>query len=175
MYSFSHDEAASLAVWVLDRPEPDDWKAHFGHMRDVARWSTRNKQRAAVVIVPGGAFDRPDALGRAELSRLSEAPGYDPFLALVTPNVAARGMVTMIKWLQMRPRWELEPFGDVAGALDWLEQRRGEPLPGLRIMVERTLRQARDRGLRIAILECRAHPLREPRKWLCQGRFARRS
>lgn len=151
MYSFAHDEANSLAVWVVDRLDADEWQLHFEHLRSLAQWSTRTKRRAAVVLVPGNAFDRPNALIRAELARLSGAVGYDPFLAIVTPNVAARGLLTMLQWVQRRPRWELEAFGDVASALYWLERRRGQPLPGLRIMVDRTLRRARDSGLRIAI------------------------
>jgi hypothetical protein len=151
MYSFAHDEANALAVWVVDHLDAEEWQLHFDHLRELAQWSTRTKRRAAVVLVPGNAFDRPNALIRAELARLSEVAGDDPFLALVTPNVAARGLLTMIQWVQRRPRWELEDFGDASAALYWLERRRGAPLPALRIMVDRTLRRAREHRLRVAV------------------------
>jgi hypothetical protein len=151
MYTFAHDEALSIGVWVVDKPTPDEWAQHFEHLRQLARWSPANGRRAAIMLVPGSAFDRPDALRRAELARLTAAPGYDPFIALVTPNAAARGLLTVLRWMQPRPRWELEPFADTESALGWLEGRRGGALPALRAMTTEVLGRARRAGLKASI------------------------
>jgi hypothetical protein len=150
VYTFAHDEAQSLAVWAVDKLTPDEWGQHCDHMRQVARWSTTTQRRAAIIIIPGNAFDRPDAVRRAELTRLTNAPGYDPFLALITPNVAARGIVTLFKWVQTKPRWVLETFPDTVSGLVWLEECRGEALPALHAMTADVMIRARRAGLRAA-------------------------
>jgi hypothetical protein len=133
MYLERHDERAGAAVWLFDNADPEDWANHFADLRKVAEWTKPGGRRAAAMLIIRD-FDRPDPMTRAELARLTEAPGYDPYVAFISPNFAVRAMLTMFSWVQKTPRYEMDYFGTTDEAIVWLEGRRAA-LPVLRGLV----------------------------------------
>jgi hypothetical protein len=125
MYLHRHDADDALAIWALHESTPQDWDEHFHHIRDVATWSGKTGKRANVILVARD-FSRPDAKRRAELARLTEAPGYNPHVAFVSPSAALRTVLTMFGWVQKAPKYEMDFFGSSAAAANWLEKRRGD-------------------------------------------------
>jgi hypothetical protein len=144
MYLRRHDERAGAAVWLFDNANQDEWVAHFADLRQIAAWAKPAGRRVAAVLIFRD-FDRPDAKARAELARLTEAPGYDPYVAFVSANFAVRAMLTMFSWVQKAPRYEMDYFGTTAQALSWLEGRRGA-LGALQALIEEVRQEYRRSG-----------------------------
>lgn len=130
MYLHHHDEPTSCAIWIFHNPIAADWEAHFDHLRTLATWSGKTGKRAATILI-APTVDRPDAKQRTQLSRLTEAPGYDPYVAFVTPSAALRAVLTMFGWVQKAPRYEMNFFGSSDAGVRWLEDKRGERLGSL--------------------------------------------
>jgi hypothetical protein len=144
MYLWRHDERAGLAVWLFDNASQDDWQAHFADLRTITSWAKPAGRRVAAILIFRD-FDRPDAKCRAELARLTEAPGYDPYVAFVSANFAVRAMLTMFSWVQKAPRYDMDYFGTTAEALSWLEGRRGA-VGALQAMVKELRQEYRGLG-----------------------------
>jgi hypothetical protein len=142
VYVSAHDEREKLAVWVVGSLTAEEWERHFADLRELAGWSKRGSKRAAVVLVLTNAFDRGDAKSRATLAELTEADGYDPFIAVVTKNPFARSVLTVLMWLQSKPSYEIKFHGAADDALDWLERCRREPVDKLRGMLDRAMAEA---------------------------------
>jgi hypothetical protein len=140
MYISDHDPQRSLAVWVFDSATPAEWEVHFQHLRELTTWSTRTGQRAAVLFI-NKSFDMPSTELRAQLTDLTGRPGYDPYVAFVTPNKTMMTVLTLFSWFQKKPRYETRFVSNVEAGLAWLEEKRGGPLNALREMV----RQAQHR------------------------------
>lgn len=134
MYLYKHSEQESLAVWVFAEASGEEWDLHFEHLRQVATWSTKTGKRAATMIISRGEKGL-NARRRAELVRLTEAPGYDPYVAFVTLNVPLRAALTMFGWIQKAPRYEMNIFSRSDDAFAWLEKKRGTSLPSLAEML----------------------------------------
>src|ERR1700743_896120 len=116
MYLHRHDERAGLAIWLFDKATDVEWEAHFAHLRPLPPWAKPGGRRVAAILITKD-FDRPDAKRRAELARLTEAPGYDPYVAFVSANVAVRAMLTMFSWVQKTPRYEMDFFATTIDAV----------------------------------------------------------
>ena len=134
MYVHRHDANDALAIWVFQNSTPEEWDEHFAHLRDVATWSNKTGRRGATMLVARD-FSRPDSKRRAELARLTEAMGYDPYVAFVSPSAALRTVLTMFGWVQKAPRYEMDFFGSSDAALRWLEKKRGASLSKLQAML----------------------------------------
>jgi hypothetical protein len=144
MYLERHDERTGAAVWLFDNASAGDWARHFDDLRKVAEWKKPGGRRVAAMLIFRD-FDRPDAKTRAELARLTEAPGYDPHVAFVTANFAVRAMLTMFSWMQKAPRYDMDYFGTTAAGQAWLEGRRGA-LPILETMIREVRSEYRQHG-----------------------------
>ncbi|HWL87303.1 MAG TPA: hypothetical protein VNO21_15975 [Polyangiaceae bacterium] len=131
MYIYRHDTREAIAVWVFDRTTIEEWELHFEHLRDLATWSGQTGKRAAALLLATN-FERPDPKRRAELARCTEAPGYDPYVAFIAPNAALRAVLTMFRWVQKTPKYELDFFATSRDGATWLEDKRGERLHRLR-------------------------------------------
>ena len=129
MYMSAHDERRGLAVWSISSMTDAEWDLHFEDMARITTWPRPAARRAAVLLLLGGAFARPDAKKRLRLAEASDAPGYDPFLAIVTQNPVARGVLTVLSWTHTKPKYVVSIFGDTPSARAWLEEKRGEALP----------------------------------------------
>jgi hypothetical protein len=125
MYCHRHDANEGLAVWAMGAASQAEWELHFTHLREVATWSRRLGKRAACMLLSLKDFDRPDARTRQELAKLTELPGYDPFVAFVSPNTAVRATLTMFKWVQKTPQYEMDFFATSGEAIQWLARKRG--------------------------------------------------
>jgi hypothetical protein len=125
MYIHRHDESQALAVWFFDSVSGAEWDQHFEHLRQVATWTGKTGKRACCLLVVGKSFERPDAMRRASLTALTEAPGYNPYVAFVSPNTALRAILTMFSWFQKAPKYEMEFFATAAEGTKWLDQNRG--------------------------------------------------
>lgn len=134
MYLHRNDAQESLAVWVFADATPAEWDLHFEHLRHVATWSAKTGKRTAALLVSRGEKGL-DARRRAELVRLTEAPGYDPYVAFVTLNVPLRAALTMFGWIQKAPRYEMSIFSRSNDAFAWLEKKRESSLPTLATML----------------------------------------
>jgi hypothetical protein len=145
MYLHRHDESGRLAVWLFDKSSSKEWDEHFEHLKALAGWSAKGGPRAVAVLI-AGAFARPDAHHRVELARLTEAPGYDPYVAFVMPNLAVRSVLTMMGWVQRAPRYEMSFVASTDEALTWLDARRGDTRLRLQAMVDAVLEEQRQAG-----------------------------
>jgi hypothetical protein len=145
MYLYRHDEHAAFAVWVFDRGTPEEWDLHLQHVSMVSAWPRRIGKRTAAVLALAD-FARPNAARRAELVRITNTPGYDPYLAFIMPSRAARALLTILGWVHKAPQYEIAFHGNSTDALAWLESKRGEELPGLRNMVAELLTEYRRTG-----------------------------
>ncbi|AKU95549.1 hypothetical protein AKJ09_02213 [Labilithrix luteola] len=123
MYLHRHDAEDARAVWVFEQSSPEEWDAHFEHLRDLATWSGKTGKRATAILIARD-FSRPDSKRRAELARLTEAPGYNPHVAFVSPSAALRTVLTMFGWVQKAPKYEMDFFGTSTSATQWLDKRR---------------------------------------------------
>jgi hypothetical protein len=94
MYLSRHDERDALAVWFFHRSTSAAWDEHVGDVLSVGGWSRACGKRGAVVPITSD-FTRPDAVRRAELTRLTEAPGYASYVGFVSPNAALRRILTL--------------------------------------------------------------------------------
>jgi hypothetical protein len=137
VYLHRHDNREALAIWAfLGGVTGAEWDQHFAHLRDIATWSTKTGRRAACVLLAPD-FDPPDAKRRRELATLTDAAGYDPFVAFVSPNAAIRAVLTVFKWVQKTPKYEMDFFPDTKEAVHWLGTKRGGPLDRLdRLVME---------------------------------------
>lgn len=142
MYLHRHDDEGRLAIWLFDKSTSEEWDAHFEHLKQLAAWPPSNGKRAAAMLI-ARTFDRPNAERRVELARLTEAAGYDPYVAFVTANLAARSVLTMMGWVQKAPRYEMSFFPGTNEALTWLETKRGGSRVRLQAMVDAVLEEHR--------------------------------
>lgn len=120
------------ATSILSR----DWERHLEDMRAVALSSERTTVRPAVMLFVPERWAMPDADQRTKLAQASGHPGYNPFLAIVTRNPLARGVLRVLTWLNENPRYDAQVFAEASDALAWLEGKRGQPLPTLRRWIE---------------------------------------
>jgi hypothetical protein len=97
-------------------------------------------------VLIAGSFARPDASHRGELARLTEAPGYDPYVAFVMPNLAVRSVLTMMGWVQKAPKYEMSFVASTDEALIWLQTRRNDSRIRLQAMVDAVLEEHRKAG-----------------------------
>ncbi len=139
MYYCEYNLARSLGVWIFqgNAISPSEWDAHFADIRTLIAGHKTRTTRPAVLLLMLGGTDRPDALKRQELSALTSASGYNPYLALVSRNPLVRGAFSALRWLQKTPNYEGDVFAETAQALSWLETKRGEKLPELLAMSAR--------------------------------------
>lgn len=123
MYLHRHDAKDARAIWIFEQSTPEEWDSHFEHLRELTTWSAKAGKRATAILVARD-FARPDAKRRAELARLTEANGYDPHVAFVSPSAALRTVLTMFGWVQKAPKYEMDFFGTCAAATQWLDKKR---------------------------------------------------
>lgn len=133
-YQARHDDVECTALWDLRGSAMSDreWTRHFADMSEIATWSAKRSLRPAVILFISDRWASPDAEQRAKLAQASGAPTYDPYLAIVTRNVVARGVLRVLNWLTERPSYEAQVFADEQEALAWLEAKRGLRLVALR-------------------------------------------
>jgi hypothetical protein len=135
MYIYRHDESHALAVWAVERMTNEEWDLHFEHVRSLLKWYSKTGKRPGCMIIIGPNFERPDAKRRTTLAQLTDAPGFNSFVALIQPNTALRAILTTFRWLHKTPKHEYVAFATSAEGTKWLEARRGEPLPQHRQML----------------------------------------
>lgn len=130
MYVSRVDTDEVVALWVFEESTPEEWDAH---LRDLARYiaSFKASGRRGASLIIARDFSRPATEHRAELTRLTDLPEFNPFVAFVNPNAALRAVLAMFGWMQKAPRYELDFFGSSAAGLAWLEKKRGTKLPQL--------------------------------------------
>jgi hypothetical protein len=145
MYLHRRDEVGKLAVWLFDKASPQEWDTHFEHLEQIAAWPQGRGDRAATVLI-AASFDRPNAKQRAELARVTEAPGFDCYVAFVTPNLALRSVLTMLGWVHKAPKYEIGFFANTDEALIWLHGRRNDVRIRLEAMVDAVLEEHRKAG-----------------------------
>jgi hypothetical protein len=135
VYLHRHDSKEALAIWAMaGQVTGAEWDQHFTHLRDVATWSTKTGKRAACVLLAVD-FAHPDAKRRRDLALLTDAPGYDPFVAFVSANAAVRAVLTVFKWVQRAPKYEMDFFPNTKEAVRWLKTQRGGQLTAIDRMV----------------------------------------
>lgn len=133
-YHAKHDQHECVALWDLRGTAMSDaeWTQHFRDMSTIATWTAQRGARPAVMLLVPDRWVSPSAEQRATLAQASGAATYDPFLAIVTNNPIARGVLRVLNWLTEHPHYEAEVFSDVQTALAWLEDKRNAKLPTLR-------------------------------------------
>ena len=110
----------------------EDYAQHLRAMREVAGRAEESKKRLAIVICQERGFPAPNSSWRKKVAEMTALPSFWPICcAIVSSNPLIRGVVTALNWLRKREYSEAI-FGDVEAALDWLEEVREHPLPGLR-------------------------------------------
>lgn len=133
-YTSSIDRDAACALWDLrgTRMSEREWSAHLADMNEITTLRPRTGLRPAVMLFIPNQWVNIEADERARLAAAAGHPGYDPDLAIVTRNIAARGVLRVLTWLNENPRYEAQVFATPAEGLAWLEARRGAPIAPLR-------------------------------------------
>lgn len=133
-YRSSIDRDAACALWDLRGTSMSEreWSLHLADMNAITTLRPRTGKRPAVMLFIPDRWINIDAEQRARLAAATAQAGYDPFLAIVTRSVAARGVLRVLNWLNENPRYEAEVFAGASEALSWLEARRGAPIVSLR-------------------------------------------
>jgi hypothetical protein len=117
--------------------EPErDYSDHFDRLEELSGMRRSGGGQFAVLVLFDPGYPLPNARLRKRAAAVSGAAGFDHFLAIVSDSPLARGVLTAMSWL--RPQQHVhEVFVAPHGATDWLEAKRGEPLPALRAIESR--------------------------------------
>ena len=144
MYVSRVDTDELVALWVFDESTPEEWDAH---LRDLATYiaSFKGSGRRGASLIIARDFSRPATGHRAELTRLTDLPEFDPFVAFVNPNAALRAVLAMFGWMQKAPRYEIDFFGSSGAGLAWLEKKRGMKLNKLTSFHEEVVAEYRQK------------------------------
>lgn len=133
-YASSLDRDAACALWDLrgTRMSEREWSAHLADMNEITTLRRRTGLRPAVMLFIPNQWVNIEADERARLAAAAGHAAYDPYLAIVTRNIAARGVLRVVTWLNENPRYEAQVFATAAEGLAWLEAKRGAPITPLR-------------------------------------------
>lgn len=136
-YHSLHSYAERSALWDLRgiAMSDADWTRHFSDMAEITTWGKEAPRPAVMLFVPE-RWVGLDADQRARLAQATSAATYNPYVAIVTRNVVARGVLRVLNWLTEKPHYEAQLFADPQEALAWLEEKRAAKLVALRRAVD---------------------------------------
>lgn len=115
MYVSRHDADLAIAVWLLDRPTPDEWRRFTLDIVRVAQWD-RARRPLVLFVAEHLAPDRGQSTHLAELIA-SEAFGAR--VAVVMVGALSRSLEAALGRAS-----SLALFEDVEDALEWLADPR---------------------------------------------------
>lgn len=146
MYYSDFNEARAILVCRIARggDEANDFGPHIERLLSAARATEGAAVRLALLIIIDPGHPLPSSVWRRKVAEATGNPAFRPYFAVLTDNPLVKGMLTALSWLRPQ-RFEAHVTGDEARALSWLESKRGEPLPELRLMFERIMKKDPDR------------------------------
>ena len=130
--SRSRWELGVAVWWVTGFQTDEDWEQEFADMRALMERSPSMPYRPAVLLYLD--CNRPNATRRKQLAEMSALPAYNPYLACITTDPELRGAQVAMRWVGLQPACEKAVFDTVDEGLAWLEEKRGTPLPALRVL-----------------------------------------
>ncbi len=142
MYYSEFNQARAALVCRIARggDEENDFGPHIERLVSAAEAVHGGGLRLALLIIIDPGHPLPNSVWRRKVAEATSNAHFRPYFAVVTDNPLARGMLTALSWLRPQ-RFEAHVGPAEDKALAWLEAKRGEPVPELRIMLERLMRK----------------------------------
>ncbi len=159
MYFSKYQAETNLLVSriVAGGDEAEDLQLHLERMVDATRETARGGPKAAVLVIFDKGHEVPTPLLRKRIAEITGRRDFVLHLAIVTESRLLRGVLTALSWLR-RAHFDTTVEPTAHKAIRWLEEMRGEPLPGLMPMlsavnaqmVEATQKRAGDGARRLS-------------------------
>ena len=146
MYYSDFNDARALLICRIARggDEPNDFGPHIERLLSAAQAVQGREVRLALLIIIDPGHPLPGSVWRRKVAEATGNPAFRPYFAVLTDNPHVKGMLTALSWLRPQ-RFEAHVTSEESRAMAWLESKRGEPLPEMRIMLERIMRKDPDR------------------------------
>lgn len=146
MYYSDFNEARAILVCRIacGGDEANDFGPHIERLLSAAEACKGRDVRMALLIIIDPGHPLPGSVWRRKVAEATGNPVFRPYFAVLTDNPLVKGMLTALSWLRPQ-RFEAHVTGDEARAVAWLESKRQEALPEVRVMLERIMRKAPDR------------------------------
>ena len=146
MYYSEFNQARAVLVCRIARggDEANDFGPHIERLTSAAEATFGLGPRLALLIVIDPGHPLPDSVWRRRVAEATSNAHFKPYFAVVTDNQLARGMLTALSWLRPQ-RFEAHVGPSEERAVAWLESKRGEQLPEVRLLLERVMRKEPDR------------------------------
>lgn len=140
MYYSEFDQARAVLVCRIARggDEQNDFGPHLERLTSAAEATFGHGPRLALLIVIDPGHPLPDSVWRRRVAEATSNDHFRPYFAVVTDNPLARGMLTALSWLRPQ-RFEAQVGPSEDRAIAWLEAKRGEALPEVRVLLERVM------------------------------------
>ncbi|MCC7070912.1 MAG: STAS/SEC14 domain-containing protein [Deltaproteobacteria bacterium] len=146
MYYSEFNQARAVLVCRIARggDEENDFGPHIERLSSAAEAVFGGDKRLALLIVIDPGHPLPNSVWRRKVAEATSNAHFRPYFAVVTDNPLARGMLTALSWLRPQ-RFEAQVGPAEDKAVAWLEAKRGERLPELKLILERIMRKDPDR------------------------------
>lgn len=146
MYYSEFNQARAALVCRIARggDEENDFGPHIERLVSAAEAVHGGAMRLALIIVIDPGHPLPNSVWRRKVAEATSNAHFKPYFAVVTDNPLARGMLTALSWLRPQ-RFEAHVGPSEEKAIAWLESKRSEKLPELKLMLERLMRKEPNR------------------------------
>lgn len=143
MFVGARDSSEGLAVWLMYGPHNSDadYEAYVETIGQMRIEASRHPRPAAIMMIdPGNPV--PDARWRRRIAEASADIPNTALFALVSESRVVQSVVTAVNWIRP-PRYEHSVHTTFEQARSWVEDKRGESLPGLLMLLAETRADAR--------------------------------
>lgn len=140
MYTSVHNRALGVMVGVLgpEFHEDDDNQRLLDSI-----WKQQNEalnpgRGGALILIVDPDYPNPSSRWRRKFAEAREDLRFSKFFfALVTPAPHLRGVLTAINWMSPNSgRFESSGFGSIDQAVQWVENKLGQKMPILPLLME---------------------------------------
>ncbi len=146
VYYSEFNQARAVLVCRIARggDEDNDFGPHIERLVSAAEATHGREPRLALLILIDPGHPLPNSVWRRRVAEATSNAHFKPSFAVVTDNPLARGMLTALSWLRPQ-RFEAHVGPSEERAVAWLEAKRQERLPELKLMLERVMRKEPNR------------------------------
>ncbi|MBI1947197.1 MAG: STAS/SEC14 domain-containing protein [Deltaproteobacteria bacterium] len=146
VYYSEFNQARAVLVCRIARggDEENDFGPHIERLTTAAEATFGREPRLALLIIIDPGHPLPNSVWRRRVAEATSNAHFKPFFAVVTDNPLARGMLTALSWLRPQ-RFEAHVGPSEERAIAWLEAKRSERLPDVKLLLDRVMRREPDR------------------------------
>ncbi len=144
MLGIALDEEALVAVLVVAPPSAaDEWVAYVEAIRALAQRAKKMPKtvRPVVLQVMHEGVSMPTPRERKLMAELRAEIPRNAVNAVVSASTALRLMATALDWIR-KPHYASKWHSDVEGAVAFIEENMGHPVPGLRPLLREATAKA---------------------------------